>query len=177
MLFSFNWFGYRIVFDYMEHKANTQLEYCLDNNSYDESELIVLKIPVHLPYQNDWPAYQRFNGEIKMNGILYKYVKRKLANDTLYLKCIQDTKKMDLQKAKNDFFSISNNLAQDSNSKKSHNTKAVVKDLQLVYCESSFFIKIASPSAIMENCWLPANTLNLHDAFLFTPEQPPDHTA
>ena len=89
------------MFDYFEKLAKAQLEFSLDNNAYDESQLIELKVPVHLPYQGNWTNFQRYDGEINLNGVVYKYVKRKLANDTLYLKCIPDTKKMNLQKAKN----------------------------------------------------------------------------
>ena len=44
-------FGYRLVVDYMQQKLNDQLEARLDNNVYDESQLVELKIPMHLPYQ------------------------------------------------------------------------------------------------------------------------------
>ena len=80
------------MYDFMQKQANNQLELALDNNVYDESELIVLKVAVHLPYQTSWSSYERYNGEIELNGIKYRYVKRKLANDTLYLKCIPNTK-------------------------------------------------------------------------------------
>jgi hypothetical protein len=108
VLFFFNWFGYRLAFDYMQHKSNKQLEALLDNNSYDESQLVELKVPVNLPYLNNRPDYERYNGEIELSGVLYKYVKRKLVNDTLYLMCIPNTKKMHLELAKDDLFKISN---------------------------------------------------------------------
>lgn len=173
LLFSFNWFGYRLLFDFMEKEANAKLEFSLDHNAYSESQLITLKVPVHLPYQVNWADYERYNGEIKLNGIVYKYVKRKLANDTLYLKCIPDTKKMDLLKAKNDFFSISNNLAQN-NHPENPAAQSVFKYLQSVFYGSSFNINFQSPLANRKNNWLPESNDHLQSAFLFTPEQPPD---
>jgi hypothetical protein len=158
----------------MLKQANEQLEAVLDNNSYDESQLIEIKVPVHLPYQNNWTAYERYNGEIELNGIMYKYVKRKLSNDTLYLKCIPNTQKMHLETAKNEFFQISNNLLQNSNSKKQDNTKSVTKTPQTVYYESMFFVNINSPLSIYEKSWLPMKPLNLKDALHLSPEQPPD---
>ena len=89
ILFAFNWFGYRLVYDFMQVKASEQLETFLDNHFYDESQLIELKIPVNLPYQASWTAYERYNGEVELNGTIYKDVKRKVSNDTLSLKCIQ----------------------------------------------------------------------------------------
>lgn len=158
----------------MEKEADTQLEFSLDDNSYTESQLIELKIPVHVPYQSSWTNFQRYNGEIKLNGIVYKYVKRKLANDTLYLKCIPNIKKMDLQKAKNDFFSFSNNLDQNNHTEKPTGSQSVLKYLQSVFYESSFDINIYSPVILRKNWWFQKNNSNLQSVFLFTPEQPPD---
>lgn len=175
LLFSFNWFGYRLMFDYFEKEAKAQLEFSLDNNAYDESQLIELKVPVHLPYQGNWTNFQRYDGEINLNGVVYKYVKRKLANDTLYLKCIPDTKKMNLQKAKNDFFSLSNNLAQNNHPEKPASSQNVLKYLQTIFYTSSFGINIYSPFSLRKNLWLWETNDHVQFAFLFTPEQPPDY--
>lgn len=174
LLFAFNWFGYRLVFDYMQHQANEQLEAVLDNNSYDESELIELKVPVHLPYQSNWTSYQRYNGEIEMNGVTYQYVKRKLANDTLYLKCIPNMEKMHIETARNEFFRISNSLLQNNNSKKQDNTKSVTKTPQTVYYESSLFIKINSPFQLQQKKWLTTTACHLPAAYILSPYQPPE---
>src|SRR6185503_8830045 len=72
-LFLFNLFGYRFVFTYMQQKASDQLEVKLDKSLYDESQLIELKVPMNLPYQTNWSAYQRYDGEIEVEGIMYKY--------------------------------------------------------------------------------------------------------
>ncbi|MDQ2721605.1 MAG: hypothetical protein M3Z26_17860 [Bacteroidota bacterium] len=174
ILFSFNWFGYRLLFDYMQHRTNEKLEAFLDNNSYDDSQLIELKIPVHLPYQNSWTSFERYDGEIELNGTMYKYVKRKLSNDTLYLMCIPNSKKMRLEIAKNDFFKNSNDFAQNDNSKKSNNSKSVFKNLQTVYNESSFGLNIIFQFDFNQNFWLPLKNKNLLSARHISHGQPPD---
>ncbi len=174
ILFSFNWFGYRLLFDYMQHKTNANLEALLDNNSYDDAQLIELKIPINVAYQNNTTEFERYNGEVELNGTLYKYVKRKVTNDTLYLMCIPNTKKMHLETAKNDFFKISNDLAQSNNSKKPDNSTSVFKNLQTVYNNSFFGLIIISPFAFQQNCWLPVKTNNLLFSPHISPEQPPD---
>ncbi|MEP6949742.1 MAG: hypothetical protein ABI863_10730 [Ginsengibacter sp.] len=173
-LFLFNLFGYRFVFDYMQQKLNEQLEVRLDNNTYDESQLVELKIPIHLPYQTSWSSYQRYNGEIEINGILYKYVKRKVSNDTLFVMCIANTKKMHLETAKDDFFKISNDLMQNNNSKKSDNSKSAFKNLQGEYDRYSFVLNTISPGCSQQNCWLPISPKNLLSSPHISPEQPPD---
>ena len=157
----------------MQQKTDKKLEARLDNHSYDESQLIELKIAIHLPYQTSWTSYQRYDGEITIDGVMYKYVKRKLANDTLYLMCIPNSAKMRLGVAKNNFFKISNDLANDTHSKKS-DSKSVFKNLQTVYNEPSFLSKINSPLPVHENLWLPEGILDLHNSFQISPEQPPD---
>ena len=90
----------------MQQKTDKKLEARLDNHSYDESQLIELKIPINVAYQTTWTSYQRCDGEITIDGIMYKYVKRKLTNDTLYLMCIPNSAKMRLEVAKNNVFKI-----------------------------------------------------------------------
>ena len=173
-LFLFNLFGYRLVVQYMQQKASSQLEAKLDKNLYDESRLIELKVPINLPYQTNWSAYQRFDGEIEVDGIMYKYVKRKVANDTLYLMCIPNTKKMSLETAKNDFFKLSNDL-QNNNSKKSDNSKTIsFKTLQGEYDEHSFVLNTLNTCDNNMNYWSAMNSENLTSSPHISPELPPD---
>jgi hypothetical protein len=174
ILFLFNLFGYRIVVDYMQQKADAQLEASLDNNAYDDSQLIELKVPINVPYQTNWSAYQRFDGEVEVNGVLYKYVKRKVVNDTLYVMCIPNTKKMHLQSAKDDFFKISNDLLQNNSSKKSDNSKSNLAKVQL----SDYIQYLSSINRISfsnnQACWLPVKFQKTPSSPHVSPEQPPD---
>ncbi len=158
----------------MQQKVSDQLEVKLDKSLYDESQLIELKVPINLPYQSNWSAYQRYDGEIEVEGVMYKYVKRKVANDTLYLMCIPNTKKMSLETAKNDFFKLSNDL-QNNDSKKSDNSKTIsFKSLQGEYDEYSFALNALNFYDDNLNCWPPANSENLTYSLHVSPEQPPD---
>lgn len=174
ILFSFNWFGYRLYYDYLQHKTNENLEALIDNNSYDESQLMELKIPIHLPYQTSWTSYQRYDGEIKLNGTIYKYVKRKLSNDTLYLMCIPNSNKMRLETAKNDFFKLTNDFTRNDNSKKQDNSNPFFKNLQTVYNENTFGINIGSPFSLNQNFWLLHQKEDLLSPLIASPWQPPD---
>ena len=74
----FNWCGYRWVINLVQQSADAKLEARLDRDDYDESQLIEIKVPVDMPYQSDWAGFERYDGEIEVNGIHYKYVKRKV---------------------------------------------------------------------------------------------------
>jgi hypothetical protein len=171
----FNLFGYRFIADYLQHKSDKHLEARLDKNNYNESELLELKIPLHLQYQTSSSAFERYDGEVKLNGVLYKYVKRKVINDTLVLLCIPNLQKMELQTAKNDFFKNTNDLAQNNSSKKSDNSKPVsFQKLTSEYEQQSFGFNTGSMSRISQNFGLNYLEKNLTSSPHVSPEQPPD---
>jgi len=162
------------MYDYLQQKSNEKLEALFDKNLYDESELLELKIAVNVPYQNSRSTFERCDGEIEINGTIYKYVKRKLSNDTLYLMCLKNSKKMDLETAKNDFFKLSNDLKQNNKSNKSDQSHSYFKNMQPVFNDCAFGMKINSPFIFCNNFWLPEENKSLSSALHLSPEQPPD---
>jgi hypothetical protein len=171
----FNLFGYRFVADYIQAKNDKQLEARLDDNRFDNSQLIELKVPINLPYQTTWSDFERYNGEVEINGILYKYVKRKVVNDTLVLLCIPNHEKMDLRDAKNDFFKNTNDLAQSNGSKKSDNSKAVdFKKLVTEYDQHSNLLSARKANYDQRIFGYTKLVVNLPSSPHISPEQPPD---
>ena len=81
-------------------QCDQQLTQQLDNNEYNDSELIEVKIALHTPYLSSWSAYERVDGEVEANGVFYSYVKRKIHNDTLYLLCLPNENKTRLHAAR-----------------------------------------------------------------------------
>jgi hypothetical protein len=114
IMFLFNWFGYRLVIGMLETQANSALEAELDENRYDESQLINIKIPVrYLPYYTNSSDFQRVDGQIEIGGIQYKYVKRRIYHDSLEMLCLPNHTAMQLRTAENEFFRFSNDLAHE----------------------------------------------------------------
>jgi hypothetical protein len=102
-IFVFNLFGYRLFVSYMV-KANDQtLQSNLDKALYSDEELISVKTPINLPYYNNQSSFTPAYGEIEMNGVLYKYVKSRIYNDSLELLCIPNTAKQQLLDAKDHY--------------------------------------------------------------------------
>ena len=54
-----------------------------------------------MPYLSNNKSYERCDGQVEVNGIQYNYVKRMVTNDTLYLYCIPNNKKTQLNNTKN----------------------------------------------------------------------------
>ncbi len=169
MLFSFNWFGYQLLFDYLQQKSSEETEALLDCDQYNESQLIELKIALHVPYQTTRADFERFNGEIELNGKVFKYVKRKVINDTLYVMCIPDSKRMKLESVKYNFFKIST----DFGNEKMHSGD-VSKSMQITCYLSSIQPAIMLPCPLYEKSWVPLLPKNLLTANHLSPEQPPD---
>lgn len=78
------------------------LEKKIEVGNYSDEQLVEIQIPLHMPYYSDKdfePAY----GETEWNGIHYRYVKRKISNNILYLLCIPNNEKSNILFAKNNF--------------------------------------------------------------------------
>ena len=118
MLIVFNTIGYKLWFNYAMQKADIALEASLDKNNFNQKDLFTLKIPLNLPYQNIGASFERIDGEITVNGESYKYVQRKVQNDTLYLQCIKHTEKIKLEQKSNDYFGKINDIAGNADAKK-----------------------------------------------------------
>ena len=129
-LFGFNLFGYKLLINLLEQQASISLQHRLDLDQYDNNNLVEIKVPVSLPYLSNWTDFEKYQGETVINGIHYKYVKRRLVNDTLILLCVRNETKDQLKSAQSDYFKQVNDL--QGNNKKSgerdHQTKSPLND-------------------------------------------------
>ncbi len=171
----FNWCGYRWVINYLQQDADIQLEARLDKNDYDESQLIEIKVAINMPYQSDWADFERYDGEIEVNGVHYKYVKRKVQDGQLVLKCIPNHTRQKLENVKDDLFKMVNDLQQDHSAKKpsapnSILVKSVLSDYDSPRQSSLADLYITGSS----NSYGLYHPLILTDQILRTPEQPPE---
>jgi hypothetical protein len=171
----FNWCGYRWVINIVQQEADTRLEAKLDVNEYDESQLIEIKVPVNMPYQTDWAGFERYDGEIEVNGIHYKYVKRKIQDGQLVLKCIPNQTKQRLESAKDDLFKITNDLQQDNAAKKSGAPNSTLVKNVLGDYDNLQQLNIAALYASLSQQSYNLYQPNLvTDLLHSTPEQPPE---
>jgi hypothetical protein len=167
----FNWFGYQILYSHLQSIADKKLEVQLDKDNYNENDLISIKLPLFSPYITDESSFQRIDGEINIDGIHYKFVKRKVFHDTLILLCLRNTEKMKLKDASNEYFKAMTDLQRENSGKSK---------------SSDFAKSLLAEFEIKENKWqlysLP-NFINTHflhatDHYSFTfmksCERPPD---
>ena len=123
VVYLFNLAGYSFFFQLMISHSNEQTSASINTGGYSNAELVHIKIPVLLPSSTNWSDYERYDGEVEYEGIYYKYVKRKIYNDTLHLLCLPDFKRTRLQSAENNYARQVNNVSTSSNEKTANLSK------------------------------------------------------
>jgi hypothetical protein len=167
----FNWFGYQILYVHLQSIANKNLEAQLDKDNYNEKDLISIKLPLFTPYITDESSFQRVDGEINIDGVHYKFVKRKVFHDSLILLCLRNTVKMKLSEASNEYFKAITDLQKQNTGKsKSHGfsknllAEFEIKDTKWQLCELPNFVNNKFLSQINHYSF----------TFIKSCEQPPD---
>jgi hypothetical protein len=107
----FNWVGGWLLVSWMECRENARWESRLDNGRYDAGELICIRISAQsLPYCNASATFQESNGDIEIGNTHYRYVGKRLYNDSLEFLCLPHRENSRLQTAKNGLFHLVNDL-------------------------------------------------------------------
>jgi hypothetical protein len=137
----FNWYGYRLLTNYWQQQATRRLESRIQQNDYDESSLISIKLPIKsLSYYNPSNEWERLDGQIIISDVAYQYVKRRITGDSLELLCLRNTEETELGKAGNEFFGKVNNFP---NSK-----PAQQKDFQKLFSPETQTAVLIAPGPI-----------------------------
>lgn len=172
-LLAFNWFGYKLVINYLQNKADRQLESRIDINDYNESQLIEIRVALDMPYQTDRPDFERHYGEISINGKIYTYVKRKVVDGYLILKCLPNTAKQNIKNADDRMFKANNGLDQEHNGKNDAPLNKINKNIFSVYDDYSYGYPI-DPLCAATKQFLFSELSSFHSVHLPVAEQPPE---
>ncbi len=172
----FNWFGYRLLMNYVQQKADTHFEQKIDNNEYDATALIEVRAPVSLPYQTDWKEFERISGEITINGMHYKYVERKLEGGEMIYRCLPDEGKARLVNARENFFKLVNDLQTQPKGQSEKHPAPSYKTFSFDYCEQLNYWTLDALDKLHQpfNHAFSATALS---PFTRTAEQPPEAIA
>lgn len=147
----------------MQQKSNLALEARLDNNDYNEKDLLEIKIPLSNPYQVSWNDFERVDGEVDIQGVTYKYVKRKVEEGQLVLLCIPHIKSMHLSKACSDY--------NNSHDKKTGGSSWKTISLS-EFEENTYFTLTDRPAPADDHCFDFTST-PLHRCYIGLPGKPP----
>ncbi len=176
-LFLFNLFGYRLYTDFLENKADTEMQAKLDVSDYNETDLVTIRVATSLPpYTNSSQSFQNISGSIIIAGINYNYVKLRFYNDTLEMKCIPNHDKTGIMNARdefsklaNDFVNLSGKKGQGGSPTKNQSFKNSIgdyDDFQHHYNGSAFSLKTVYS--------IPQHIHSLLQRAITAPAQPPE---
>ena len=172
-IFTFNIAGYQLLYNMLASNSDATLELALDEQHYNDADLISIKLPTNLPYYSDTKNFQRIDGEVEIDGVKYKYVKCRIYNDSLEMLCIPHVAKMKIEASKNAYAKVANDFQQDNSKKKSGaETKSFQKSLSEY--EALHLINVASSFSIINNAFVSFNILIENKHYFNTVEQPPD---
>jgi hypothetical protein len=175
-ILTFNWFGYRLYIAIVENSENNKLEARLDENNYDESDLVSIKISaIDLPYYTNSKLFERVDGHVEINGIKYKFVKRRMFNNCLEFLCIPNKTAMSLQTAKDNYFKSINDIQIGTQSKKSGSQQSSSKNLSFEYYLLNNSL-IGNHYALSIHNGSDLHQAYLSSSFLSLPEQPPENS-
>lgn len=148
MLLLFNLYGYRLWFYYLQQHSQQQVAAVIDNNTYEDSQLVTLKVPLSLPYSTSWSDFERYDGSIEIDGQHYSYVKRKLQNDTLILLCLPNTQQNKLTRNQTNFEKLYNSGYSQGNNKTGASL-LIIKLLTGEYDDNTSLYQVAYPIIIL----------------------------
>lgn len=148
------------------------MEASLDNNTYDETDLITLRIPLHMPYQTEDDSFERVSGEFRFEGRIYQFVKRKVSHGDLILLCLPDVQKMNINKLKTTYGNYVNDVSPSSSGKATGRTDLQKNNSCNEYESIVFGLRI--PALLPAKSRIPDNTRNsLPESLKAAPVKPP----
>lgn len=174
-LMVFNLIGYRLLFNYLETRAQSEMTARLDHNAYNRAGLTEVKVALHLPYTVNSKSFERYDGTAEINGVTYSYVERKIQNDTLILHCLPNKSSDHIKLARNAYAGAVGDVQPAQKGQKSNNASLLLKSLvcsgykthQAISCNCMVFMAQRVANKTVSDCIAD-------DKFTLSPEQPPD---
>src|SRR5690349_5031318 len=155
----------------MESKSDFALEAKIDKNDYDESSLIELRVPLNAPYlAENTSGFERYDGELELDGVHYKYVKRKIVDGELVLMCLPNKSKTELQNSREEFFKLVNDLNHTQTKGKTNTTSFKSVTTEYKKESNSWAIPSITVALVQYN---NAVRFNISPGYNSAPDQPP----
>lgn len=153
-------------------RQNKQIDLALDQDDFEDAQLLLIRQPTNLPYYGGSTAFQRINGEVEIAGVFYKYVKCRINNGMLEMLCLPNFAKTKLQQTKISFSKLMADLpTQNQNKKSGNDAKSFhksISDFELLQQGNTFSMTATTSGYCNKTIVFTAA------CFIQTPEQPPD---
>jgi hypothetical protein len=116
-LLATNWYGYDLLLTLLNNKENKTIAANFANGDYQDHELLEIKVDLELPYATDWSSFEKINGTIVVQGVIYNFVERKMENGHMVYHCLPNYKSTALQNARDYFHTLVYNMEKQDDSK------------------------------------------------------------
>lgn len=121
----------------------------LDNDQFNADQLIVLKVSAEgIPYSNPSATFDRAVGEIEVGNIHYRYVRKRLYNDSVEFLCIPDRGNSRLRSVKNDLLRLVTDLPDNGSHGRSPSRGKTAQLLLLAFWQENPAFRIGQLSAL-----------------------------
>lgn len=165
----FNLVGYQLLIGHLQQQHHKDFTAQLDNDDYADEALISIKTALSMPYYTATMDFERIDGSIRIDGVEYNYVKRRIINDSLELLCLPNAQKQKLQTAGSEFFKLANDVGNEATKKSGNITKTAVPE----YCEVLATYSFQS-FPVLSQPHFGSSVSFISSCFTATPEQPPE---
>jgi hypothetical protein len=125
-IFLLNVLGYYGVLLGLKTASGDQITERLNSDMYDLGGTVTFKVPLAVPYGTDSRNYESVNGEFEKDGEIYRLVKQRFYQDTLYIVCIKDEKTSKINSALEDF--VQSFAGQEDDSQQKSVSQNLIKD-------------------------------------------------
>ena len=166
-LMMFSVLGYYGILIGIQYQTKSDLIGKMDADDVSDEETFTIKVPMAVPYHVDAENYKRVDGEIEHQGEVYRLVKQKLANDTLYIVCLKDQQSKHIKVALKDYVKTFSDKPADAK-QTTKNLLSLMKD----YLPTAINVSSSSPgwSYSLSAGWTEDSIQNLS---LSIPSPPP----
>jgi hypothetical protein len=172
LILFFNLGGYRVIIPLLQQQSDRKLEALLDNNDYDESQLIEVRVSLNMPYQQRFTKFERHYGQIEIDGKLYTYVKSRIEGDVAIFKCIANESGQQLKSIKDDL-TKANSGADMDHPGQSKQSPSFAKNVLSDYDDQNQLLSAVS-FAVVSAVTASDFSFNIPDRNINTPHQPPE---
>ncbi len=143
------------------------------SNNIDNSKLILLKLPVHLPTQENQTEFEDVAGQIQLKDAYYNYVRLKITRDTAYFVCLPNTTKTRLVNANT---ITAKEISDVPLSKNNHAPMVKKVNMLSEYKLEAFHYNYTAFGTYLEYSGFIKPT-HIKEPFIESPGKPPNHLA
>lgn len=133
--------GYRMLVNFLEHRAQHNLQAVIEEKSFDPAHLIDLSVDLELPYLGNWQNWEAIEGIVTIEGTPYQYVERILKDGKMHYHCLPNNGMEQVFSARDRFMQLSYDFTHQGTQKQPASASISIKPPVMdLFCNEGFSI-------------------------------------